>query len=161
MAEALIGGACGFLVYFAAVATLLRVVHGIAPALTVITASILIYGGMLAVVMGSGWTVLFWPLSATYWFLALSFLMAFGAIYKSISLRILLDLLNRSGRSASYEAILARYVEDESYATRLKALASSGWAIRTPIGIQLTDTGRRIAATMHAVQNLFKIERSG
>jgi hypothetical protein len=116
---------------------------------------------MVGVAAGLGQRVLFWPLSASYWFLTLCFLMAFGAIYKSISLRILLDLLDRPNRSESGEAILKRYVQHESYRDRLRILVTDGLATREHAGFQLTRKGRRIAATARAVQRLFRIERSG
>ncbi len=91
----------------------------------------------------------------------LCFLMAFGGIYKSISLRILLDLLNRPNRCDRYETILNRYVERESYQGRLRILIGDGLATRVPAGFQLTRKGRRIAAAAHALQRLFKIGTSG
>ena len=132
---------------------------GKGPAVT--ATSVGIYLAMVGTVAGLGRRVLFWPLSASYWFLAFCFLMAFGAIYKSISLRILLDLLDRPNRSESYEAILERYVQHESYQDRLGILVADGLATREHAAFQLTRKGRRIAATAHAVQRLFKIERSG
>ena len=45
-------------------------------------------------------------MSIVFWFATLLFLMAFGALYKSVSLRILLDLLDRPGHAGLYSAVL-------------------------------------------------------
>ena len=154
-------GACGFLLYFVTIVMVLRWIDQTSPALLVIATSILIYVALLTVAVVSSWTMMFWPLSAAYWFLVLCFLMAFGAIYKSLSLRILRDLLDQSGWSESYDTIFTRYVQEESFVGRLQIVIANGWAIRLPNRIQLTARGYRIATTVYAVQKLFKIERSG
>ena len=161
MTEAFIGGVCGFAFYFVLVVCLLRLPQRKAPVPVAITASILVYMAVLAIAMLSGRVVMFWHLSATYWFLALCFLMVFGAVYKSISLRILFDLLNQPARSELYAGILGRYIEQESYRSRLEIMMSNGLAVRLPAGFQLTEKGRRIAATTHAIQQAFNIQRSG
>src|SRR5205823_13309236 len=103
----------------------------------------------------------FWALSAAYWFLVLSFLMVFGAIYKSISLRILLDLLERPQHRDSYEAILDRYVVHESYRDRTRILIAHGLATFGDPGLHLTRRGQRIAVGVSQLQRFFKIKESG
>jgi hypothetical protein len=99
--------------------------------------------------------------SIVFWFTALLFLMAFGALYKSISLRILLDLLDRPGQAGLYSAILGRYVAAESFESRLAVMQENGFAVLTPAGYALTDKGRRLARLVGALHRLFAIERSG
>ncbi len=69
--------------------------------------------------------------------------------------------LDRPGRSDAYEAILKRYVQQESYHDRLAILLAKGVATRERAGFQLTRKGCHLAATVHAVQRFFGIERSG
>ncbi len=161
MTEAFFSGVCGFTAYLVLTACLLRLLQRKAPALVVITASILVYLAILVVVMLSDWVVMFWYLTATYWFLVLCFLVMFGAVYKSISLRILFDLLNRPARSDLYARILERYIRQESYMSRLQVMMSDGLAVQLPAGFQLTEKGYRIAAIVHAIQQAFNIQRSG
>ena len=162
MLEAFATGAVGFAAYLAAVLVLLRGAPRMAPSILVTATAPVVYVAILAasVAVASG-RVLFWPLSASYWFLTVSFLMAFGAIHKSISLRILLDLLDCPGRCDRYDAILRRCVEYESYRARLEIIESDGLATREATGFRLTPKGRRIAAIAHGCQRLFKIEHSG
>ena len=160
MVYALLTGALGFVGYFAFVLVALRALRRSSPAVIATASSIVVYIVMLAAVAAGGRPVLFWPVSATYWFLALSFLMVFGAIYKSVSLRILLYLLNQPSRADHYAMILARYVETESYQDRLHILIEGGLATRGATGFQLSPMGRRIAFTILAVQTLYRIEHS-
>ncbi len=161
MRQALGLGAAGFTAYLGTLLVMLRVSHRTTPALVVTASALAVYGAMIVVAASLGRTVLFWPVSATYWFLAACFLMGFGAIYKSISLRILLDLLNRPGRADRYEGILNRYVQEESYQRRLSVLQEAGLAIRGTVGYEVTPKGRRLASIIDALQRLFKIESSG
>jgi hypothetical protein len=105
--------------------------------------------------------ILFWPLFASYSLLSLTFLLAFGAVYKSISLRILSDLLQRPERSDDYQAILARFIEDESYGARLSLLVSEGLAEREDSRFRLTPKGWRLAKVVSSVQRFFAIRSSG
>jgi len=105
--------------------------------------------------------ILFWPLFASYSLLSLTFLLAFGAVYKSISLRILGDLLQRPGRSDDYQGILARYIEEESYRARLSLLLSEGLATREDARLRLTPRGWRLANAVSTLQRFFAIRSSG
>ncbi len=153
-------GAAGFAAYVGTVLLMLRVSNRTTPALVVTTSALAVYVTMI-VAASLDRTVLFWPMSAMYWFLSACFLMGFGAIHKSISLRILLDLLNQPGRADRYEGILTRYVQQESYQRRLGILEEAGFAIRGAAGYEVTPKGRRLAATVDALQSIFKIECSG
>ena len=161
MQQALGFGVAGFAAYVGTVLVMLRVSSRTAPALVATTSGLAVYVTMIVIAASLGRTVLFWPFSATYWFLVLCFLMGFGAIYKSISLRILLDLLNQPGRADRYEGILHRYVQQESYQRRLNILVEAGLATRGRAGYEVTRRGRQRAAIVHALQGLFKIECSG
>ena len=116
---------------------------------------------MLAAVATIRPPFVFWPTSAIYWFMVLCFLMGFGAIYKSISLRILATLLSRRDWREEYQAILDQYVRQDSYHDRLQILVKEGFAIRDQQKFTLTARGRRIARTVLALQRAFQIEKSG
>src|ERR1017187_6855850 len=99
----------GFVVYILVVLMLLRI-SSMSPAALVCIAALVLYPLTLVIPLILGTSIEFFNFSAIYWFLTALFLLAFGAVYKSISLRILLDLLERPDRSENYEAILARYI---------------------------------------------------
>ncbi len=161
MATSFLIGGCGFLAYFGIVVMLLRWLRQLAPAVVAVGAAVAVYGSILTLAMLFDIRLMFWPLSATFWFLAICYLMLFGAMYKSVSLRILCDLLERPGRCERQSAILARYIENESFANRIAVLLASSWGIERQGGIELTDKGRKIAAVVGWVQRQFRIERSG
>ena len=161
MVTALAVGAAGFLAYVASTAVVLRVAPGAAPSRAAVLVAIVVGVATFVVAAAMLPVVAVWPLVACYSFLSLVFLLAFGAIYKSISLRILGDLLGRPGRRDRYEAILARYIEDESYRTRLALLVSEGLARREAAGFRLTARGERLGRAVSTVQRLFHIGASG
>jgi hypothetical protein len=154
-------GAIGFLAYLAVVLLLMRLARNVAPAVLVVGTAALMSAVTVMGAMLVSKVVLVWPLMACYWLLALGFLLAFGAVYKSVSLRIIGDLVGRPSRSDRYEAILERYIEEESYRSRLAVLLGEGLAVREGSGFRLTDQGRRIARVVDGVQRLFNIRHSG
>jgi len=154
-------GTLGFTVYLVAILGLLRLPIPGSPALVVVGTAIVVYVGTAAAGAALVAPVPFWAMSATYWFLALCFLMAFGAIYKSISLRILLHLLDRPDRAERRDAIMSRYVQTDSYRGRLEVLITQRLATRERAAFRLTPRGQRIAAVAAGCQRLFRIEQSG
>jgi hypothetical protein len=154
-------GTWGFVVYVAMVAIALRLPWTNSPARATIGLALFAYFMVLAAAAVLGRNANFWTVSIVFWFPALLFLMGFGAVYKSISFRILLDLLDRPGRTELYSAILARYVATESFENRLAVMQEHGFAVLTSAGFELTDKGRRLAKVISAMQRLFAIQRSG
>lgn len=159
MSEIVAGIAAG-LADIGAVALILRRVRA-SPAGVAIVSSVAVYLVLPALVLALGVPASFWALSISYWFVSVSFLMVFGAVYKSISLRMLLTLYERPGRSAPEEAIRAGYVEADSFENRLGVIVDSGFAEETEHGYVLLAKGRRVARIAAALQRVFAIERSG
>ena len=165
LADAISAGAsfaaAGFVLYVAIVAVVLRLSWAISPALVAIGAAFLTYAALVAIAAVSGRNANFWITSIIFWFPTLGFLMGFGAVYKSVSLRILLDLLARPGERELCSAILERYIAVESFENRLAIMLESGLAIHTSAGYALTEKGRRLARITAAMHRLFAIERTG
>jgi hypothetical protein len=161
MSPSAVLGAGGFIIYIALVPLILRILRRSSPAVSVLACAITIYVALIALAIVQAWLLYFWAFSATYWFLALCFVMVFGAVYKSISLRILLDLLNREGHADSYEGVLQRYILHESFRDRLQLMVKQRFAVRGSLGISLAPKGRCIAVLVAALQRIFQIERSG
>ena len=105
--------------------------------------------------------VAFWPLSAAYGFLTLSLLMVFGALYKSVSLRMLGDLSKAADHALPERELLARYIEEDSFGRRVAILLEQDMAERAGDGLRLSSKGRRIAAGIHLLQRAFGIRASG
>jgi hypothetical protein len=156
----MLAGAVAFLAYLISVAALLRRSEG-SPAKTAILMALALYPPALLLAGVALGRAPFWAFSASYWFLTLCFLMVFGAVYKSLSLRMLLDLLEAPGRSSAKDELFARYIRDVSYRHRLEVIQESGFATRTGEGFTLTERGRGLARIIATLQRAFAIERSG
>ena len=161
MASGLAHGLYGFVLYFVAVAVLLRLLRGVGP-VSIVLGSVLPVGIVaLALFLGLGQHVNFWAYAASYCFFVLVLLMAFGAIYKSISLQILLDLARKPERTDSYENVLRCYIAEESFHDRLAVIERQQFATRLGDGFALTRRGWRVAKSLQSIQKLYRIARSG
>ena len=150
----------GFIVYVIFLMSALRLARRTAPAVLAVGCAVGTYGVLIC---AAAFTVTFrfWPVSAFYWFFVIAFLMVFGAVYKSISLRILSELFDRPHHSEHYDAIRKRYIERSSFTERTRILRSLGWADENGERLVLTEKGLRIARGVRAVQLLFGMDRSG
>jgi hypothetical protein len=160
MISAFVLAGAGVLLWLATVLVLLRIMRR-SPALIVIGAAALVYVVLLIAAAAMPGRVAFWPLSAAYGFVTLCGLMAFGALYKSVSLRMLGDLSKVAGHAMPEQELLARYIEEDSFGRRVAILLEQGHAERTADGLRLSPKGRRIAAAIHLFQRAFAIRASG
>lgn len=156
----MVDGFAAFAAYFIATAALLRLGRR-SPAAAVTGAALALYPIGLVGSLGVNGRVEFWTYSTTYWFLALSYLMAFGAIFKSVSLRLMLDVLEAPNGQARRADIFTRYIGDRSYHDRLDVARKNELARETPDGFLLTERGRTIARSVAIIQRLFSIRASG
>ncbi|HVL11289.1 MAG TPA: hypothetical protein VM529_01905 [Gemmata sp.] len=95
----------------------------------------------------------YWPAAAVSGFLAVCWLFAFSAVYKSVSLRILTQLDCTPGHAMPMEAVTEDYVRPE-FATRASLLVTMGCATEADGAFEVTEKGtataRRIAGIQHA-----------
>ena len=126
-----------------------------------IGAAVALYPAVLLALIALGAQLEFWQYTAVYSCLTLAVLMAFGALYKSVSLRMLEFLLGRPGRGAPAQALLERYVASESFAHRLAVIESAGFAAREGERFALTPRGRAVARAVRGLHALYAIERIG
>jgi hypothetical protein len=153
--------ALSFVAYVVLVPLVLRLLPGRSPALLAVGSAPIVFCVAMLLVAGSGQRVQFWPYSAAYWFATGSFLMVFGALYKSVSLRLLGYLLDQPGRSMNYDEVMRKYVEDETFARRIVVMQEAGLALSIPGGYTLTERGRTLALALRGLHGWFRIERSG
>jgi len=160
MNGAFVLGGAGALLWFAIVLVLLRLSRR-SPALIVVASAALVYVALLVGLPAIFHRLEFWPFSAAYGFLTLCALMLFGALHKSVSLRMLGDLSKAKGHALPEQELLARYIEEDSFSRRVAILLEQGHAERTPDGLNLSSKGRRIAAGIYGLQRAFAIRASG
>lgn len=159
MNESFFLGALCFAIYLIAAVIQLHVIRFITPVIIVCLTSLIVYSlGFLAIF---NIPIHFFHYSSVYWFLCLSFLLIFGAIYKSISLRILLSLDSAPHKREKYEVILEKYIKNQSYSRRVEILLEQRFASMQNGALILTNKGRRLAQCLLAFQKVFMIEVSG
>lgn len=161
IAAGIIQGASAFLVYVALLLVLLRALRNAEATFVVLGAALLVYPTSISVIVAMGYLVNFWVFSTSYWFLVLSFLMGFGAIYKSLSLRMLLTLLENPTHEHSAEAFRKEYIFGDSFNNRLQLIVDQGLAERIGDRLRLTSRGASWANRLIRLQRAFGIMRSG
>ena len=160
MNAAFVSAGVGALLWLLVVLVLLRVTRR-SPALVVTGSATLVYVIVLIASSAFVTRLAFWPFSSAYGFLTLSLLMVFGALYKSVSLRMLGDLSKVSGHAVPERELLAHYIEEDSFGRRVAILLDQGHAERGADGLRLSIKGRRFAAAIHRLQRAFAIRASG
>lgn len=159
LAEALVAFAW-FVVFVVSVSVAIRLQPERSPA-TLAMGAALLYTALMPLaaflpVDGNIWRAL-----AVFCFLATCYLMIFGAVYKSVSLRMLLDLLQAPARRMPARVLYARYIETESFEARLAVMLHQGLAHADAGAYALTRKGRRLAVIARRLQLAFGIDKSG
>lgn len=125
-----------------------------------------VVGTALAVFAVSLWLAspgreVFWSLTALYGFLFVAFLQAFAIIYKSISLRMLVEVAGRPEKGLAADEAHRTLVIEGAYARRLAGLEKGGLVRRDGDKIRMTGKGQVTARRIAALQRFFGIESSG
>lgn len=154
-------GAAWFTLYASATFFAIRLSPNRSPTVLVVTLACLfalasVPAGALVSIEANYWRAL-----VVFLFLTLCHLMIFGAVYKSISLRILLDLFLAPLGKLPADLVLSRYIEQESFAARIQVMITQDLASHSPRGITLTRKGRKLAAAVSLLQRLYSIQESG
>lgn len=109
----------------------------------------------------TGESLAFFAYVTVYGFLTAMSLLVFGALYKSISIKIITDLYDSPHRARDYNQVFQVYVANESFDSRIGVMQESGLAHKTADGFVLSSKGRRIATFVRRIQYLLAIEISG
>ncbi len=157
----MVAGFVLFMCYIMCLLIALRIFSQISPTIIVCLLAWLVYFFGLFVASALVHPIYFFIFSATYWCFSLIFLMIFGAVFKSISLRMMQHLFHQSGKMDSYHSLLARYIKKQSYTERLKILLEKKMIEEKKSSYYLTNKGRSIAAKIYSLQKIFSIQESG
>lgn len=138
----------------------LRWFRGVAPVLILAGAALLVHLGAIGIAIVDALPVAYWHGAAIYWLGVVGIVFAFGAVYKSISLRILCALVARPGRALTIDELTAEIVRP-SFVGRI-AILSDGGLIRAEGGRHtVTPAGRALAQRIRRVQRWAGISESG
>jgi hypothetical protein len=104
--------------------------------------------------------IAYWHGAALYWFAFMGYLYGYSALQKSISLRTLLALHDRPGRSADLDTIDAEIVR-RSFLERADILVQGGMADVTDGRYTPTARATKAAHQIALVRRLFGVVSSG
>ena len=102
----------------------------------------------------------YWNAAAIFCFGVMSYVYVFGAVYKSISLRILLDLTRRPARTIAFSDISDRQIP-EIFNERSVILIEGGLVAADGDTFVPTPAGERLAARIARARRLFAIGDTG
>ncbi|WP_245470809.1 hypothetical protein [Bradyrhizobium guangzhouense] len=102
----------------------------------------------------------YWDAASIFGFGVMAYVFAFGAAYKSVSLDILLGLVDRPGRTAPLSDVVERQVPDLFYG-RTKILVDGGLVEQSDSRFAATAAGRTMADRIGRLRRAFGIGNSG
>jgi len=117
---------------------------------------------LASVVLGIAYVPQFqyWNAASIFSFGVMSYIFAFGAVYKSVSLEILLDVAERPAREVPLSDIVERQIPD-IFRGRTNILVDSGLAERTDSVFVATAAGSRLAGRIARLRRTFAIGDTG
>jgi hypothetical protein len=131
------------------------------PALAVQVAVATLVQGTVAVALGRAAMLgSYWHFASAFAFGFMLYLFYFSALYKSVSLSVLVEIRRQPGGQARLDAVLENVIR-RSFAQRAEALLALGAAQRAGSGYVATENGRRIARRIRALRRLLGFTRGG
>ena len=91
----------------------------------------------------------------------MGFLFYYFSLTKSVSVRILTDLLDSNQKELEYNNLLNSYLTQDSFLNRLDVLLNRNLIVHINNEYTLTKKGRRIASLYIKIQKLFLVKNSG
>jgi hypothetical protein len=137
-----------------------RAASSVSPVIVLAIAAILSH--LASVVLGIAYVPEFkyWNAASIFSFGVMSYIFAFGAVYKSVSLEILLEVTELPAREAPLSDIVERQVPG-IFRGRTNILVDSGLAERTGSGFVATAAGRKLAGRIARLRRVFAIGDTG
>ena len=126
-----------------------------------LSSSLVSYISILLMFNFSDKVINIYPYSSFYWFLVMGFLFYYFSLKKSVSVRILTDLLDSDQKKLEYNHLLNNYLTQDSFLNRLNVLLNRNLIVHENNGYTLTKKGRRVASLYIKFQKLFLIKNSG
>jgi hypothetical protein len=114
---------------------------------------------LLAIIAYAGLRIDFWITFCVLAFGVSSFLFLFGAVYKSLSLRLLLETEKAQGR-LSFEK-LDESITAKSFLDRAVLLCSMGLVFQHENGYRLSEKGKRVLDRLTSLRKFFRITTIG
>jgi hypothetical protein len=130
------------------------------PAILLALAAIIAHGLSVALGAISVAQFQYWNAASIFGFGVMGYVFAFGAVYKSVSLEILLDVAQRPGHTAPLADIVDRLAPD-IFRRRAEILVDGGQVERTGSSFAVTTAGRASAGRLARIRRAFAVGDSG
>jgi len=102
----------------------------------------------------------YWTAASVFCFGAMVYVQVFGAVLKSISLHILLDLARRPGGAIQLDEIFGHQIP-QIFSERCELLIEGGMVVREHDRFVPTAAGQKLAVKVALVRRLFGVSSSG
>lgn len=102
----------------------------------------------------------FWWTAATFAFFVMTYLFGYSALYKSVSLRMLVMLSNGSDQTLTLSSMESEFVR-RNFDARAEMLIRAHMIRTTPVGLELSCRGQNISARLSALRKFFGVVSSG
>ncbi|MBR0975084.1 MULTISPECIES: hypothetical protein [Bradyrhizobium] len=102
----------------------------------------------------------YWDAASIFAFCVMGYVFAFGAVYKSVSLEILLSLVDRPERTAPLSEVVERQVP-HLFQGRAKILVDGGLVEQVDSRFAATAAGRNMAGRIGRLRRFFGIGDTG
>jgi hypothetical protein len=137
-----------------------RTASSIPPVIVLAIAAVVSH--LVSVLLGATTTPQFqyWNAASVFSFGAMLYIFAFGAVYKSVSLEILLNLGRRPERQAPLVGIVELQVPD-IFRGRTDILVKGGQVERAGASFVVTASGRKLADRIARIRRAFAIGDTG
>jgi hypothetical protein len=130
------------------------------PAVLLGFAAIISHGLSVALGATSVAQFQYWNAASIFGFGVMGYVFAFGAVYKSVSLEILLDVAQRPGHTAPLADIVDRLAPD-IFRGRADILVDGGQVERIGTSFAVTAKGRAFADKLARIRRAFAVGDSG
>jgi len=154
-------GLITFIVFFVLQNILIKSLKKKFPLYILLGSSLVSYISTLLMFNLSDKAINIYPYSSFYWFLVMGFLFYYFSLNKSVSVRILTDLLDSDQKELEYNNLLNSYLTQDSFLNRLNVLLNRNLIVHENNEYTLTKKGRRVASLYIKFQKLFLIKNSG
>jgi hypothetical protein len=132
----------------------------LAPVILLAIAAIIAHGVGVVIGVSTVSQFRYWDAASIFAFSVAAYVFAFGAVYKSVSLDILLDLVSRPERTAPLSEIADRQVSN-LFQGRIKILVDSGLVEQTNSHFAASAAGRTMAGRIGRLRRIFGIGDTG
>ena len=102
-----------------------------------------------------------WSALALYWFGAVAYLFVFAGLYKSVSVRLLIDARHTPGGALDLRTVREGYLREESFHGRVKRLVDDGYIAEQSGVLRLTPKGTYVTRVVAPLQALLGVRLSG